>query len=44
MAGSVKMVQHDRVEILDTKLSEVTRVLSQWGVGTQELLGKQSMI
>lgn len=40
MAGSVKIVARDRIEILDAKLSEVTRVLTQWGVGARELLGK----
>ena len=41
MAGSVKIVPRDQIEILDARLSEVTRVLSQWGVETRELLGKQ---
>jgi uncharacterized membrane protein len=41
MAGSVKIVARDQIEILDARLSEVTRVLNQWGVGTRELLGKQ---
>jgi uncharacterized membrane protein len=44
MAGSVKIVQRDQIEILDAKLSEVTRVLSQWGVGTRELLGRQKKL
>jgi uncharacterized membrane protein len=30
MAGSVKIVPPDQIEILDARLSEVTRVLSQW--------------
>ena len=37
-AGSVKIVSGDRIELLDTSLGDVSRILSQWGVGTRELL------
>jgi uncharacterized membrane protein len=39
-SGFVKIVRKDRVEMLDTNLSEASRVLSHWGVGTRDLLGK----
>jgi len=39
-AGSVKIVDRDRVELLDTDLGEFTKVLSLWGVGSGELIGK----
>jgi uncharacterized membrane protein len=37
-AGTVKIVSGDRIELLDTGLADVSRILSQWGVGTRELL------
>ncbi len=37
-AGSLKIVDRDRVELLDIDLGEFTKVLSQWGVGVRELL------
>jgi len=40
LAGSVKIVPMDQVEILDSSLSDLAGVLSQWGVGMNELLGK----
>jgi uncharacterized membrane protein len=39
-AGSVKIVNRDRIELLDTNLGEFTKVLSHWGVGVRDLLGK----
>ena len=39
-AGSVKIVNQDRVELLDTNLGEFTKVLGHWGVGVRDLLGK----
>lgn len=39
-AGSVKIVNQDRIELVDTNLGEFTRVLSHWGVGVRDLLGK----
>jgi uncharacterized membrane protein len=41
-SGSVKVVGQERVEKLDADLGEVSKVLSLWGVGTRELLGKNS--
>ena len=39
-SGFVKIVGKDQVEMLDTNLGEASRVLSQWGVGVREILGK----
>ena len=39
-AGSVKIVGSDRIEMLEVSVGEASRVLSQWGVGARELLGK----
>jgi uncharacterized membrane protein len=41
-AGSVKIVDRKRVELLDANLGDVSKVLSHWGVGARELLGKKS--
>jgi uncharacterized membrane protein len=41
-AGSVKIVDRKRVELLDANLGDVSKVLSHWGVGAGELLGKKS--
>jgi hypothetical protein len=41
-SGSVKVVSRDRVEMLDANIGDVSKVLSLWGVGTRELLGKSS--
>ena len=41
-AGSVKIVDRKRVEMLDANLGDVSKVLSHWGVGSRELLGKKS--
>jgi uncharacterized membrane protein len=37
-AGPVKIVGRDRIEMLDASLGDVSRALSQWGVGTRQLL------
>ncbi len=37
-AGPVKIVDRKRVELLDANLGDVSKVLSQWGVGARELL------
>jgi uncharacterized membrane protein len=37
-AGSVKIVDSSQIEMLDAELSDVTRVLSLWGVGMSELM------
>jgi uncharacterized membrane protein len=39
-AGSVKIVSSDRIEMLEASLGDTSRVLSHWGVGARELLGK----
>ena len=39
-SGFVKIVGKDRVEMLDTNLGEASRVLSHWGVGVRDILGK----
>ena len=41
-AGSVKIVNQDRIEFLDASLDEVSRALSFWGVGLHEVLGKKT--
>jgi len=41
-SGSVKVVNQDRLEILDANLGDVSRVLSHWGVGVRNLLDKQT--
>jgi len=40
-AGTVKIVERARVELLDTDLGELTKVLSLWGAGAGELIGKK---
>ena len=39
-AGSVKILDRDRVEVLDTNLADFTMVLSHWGVGVRDLVAK----
>ena len=39
-AGSVKIMDGDRIEMLDATLDEVSRALSLWGVGTHQLLDR----
>ncbi len=41
-AGTVKIVERNRIELLDTDLSEFTKVLSLWGVGAGEMAAKKS--
>jgi uncharacterized membrane protein len=41
-SGSVKVVNQDRLEILDANIGDVSRVLSHWGVGVRELLEKKT--
>ena len=40
MAGSVKIVRRERLEILNAGFADVTQVLSNWGVGVRELVGE----
>jgi len=37
-SGAVKIVRMDHVEVLDASLGDLSRVLSQWGVGARELV------
>lgn len=39
MAGSVKIVRRDRMEILDAGFGDIARVLSHWGVGVRDIVG-----
>ena len=39
-AGSVKIVDRDRIKFLEANLGEVSRALGHWGVGVRELLTK----
>ena len=39
-AGSIKIVEQDRVELIDTNLAGFTEALSHWGVGVRELVRK----
>ncbi|MDH3572247.1 MAG: DUF502 domain-containing protein [Desulfobacteraceae bacterium] len=41
-SGSVKVVNQDRLEILDANIGDVSRALSHWGVGVRELLEKKT--
>ena len=41
MAGSVKIVKRDQVELLSVGLAEITQVLTHWGVGTRAALHPQ---
>ena len=38
--GSVKIMDSDRIEMLDVPLGDVSKALSHWGVGVRDLLGK----
>ncbi len=37
-AGSVKIVDGDRISFLEANLGDVSRALGHWGVGVRELL------
>ena len=41
MAGSVRVVQRDQIELLSVKMSKVSEVLTHWGVGSGEILEKK---
>ena len=41
-AGSVKIMSSDRIEMLDASLGDTSMVLSHWGIGARELLGKNT--
>jgi uncharacterized membrane protein len=38
LSGVVKIVPREQVKLLNVKLADVTRALSQWGVGTRDML------
>jgi uncharacterized membrane protein len=40
LTGSVKIMDSDRIEMLDAPLGDVSKALSQWGVGVRDLLSK----
>jgi len=42
-AGAVKVVPRSRLEMLNSNIGEASRVLSHWGVGVGQLLGKTRM-
>ena len=42
-AGSVKIVDRDRVKFLEANLGDVSRALGHWGVGVRELLPESCM-
>ena len=39
---SAYLVARERIKILDVRISTVARVVTQWGVGAQELLHKEN--
>ncbi len=41
-AGSIKIVQKDRVTLIDTDLGNFTKVLSHWGIGAKDMLDKDT--
>jgi uncharacterized membrane protein len=41
-AGSIKIVPKDRVEPLSVSMGKLTEVLSQWGVGSREILKEKT--
>ena len=42
-AGSIKIVDMEMVQLLDTNLGDFTMVLSHWGVGTRNLSAKRKL-
>jgi uncharacterized membrane protein len=42
--GPVKIVEQDKVELLNANLAEFTKVLSQWGVGTAAMKSKNKSV
>ena len=39
-AGSIKIVDESRVEIVDSNIGEYSRILSHWGLGLPQILNK----
>ena len=42
-AGSIMIVDRERVELLDMSLSDFTVIVSHWGVGTRKLMAKKRL-
>ena len=42
LAGSIRVTNRDRVEELEGNLASFTEVISHWGVGLRDLLGKKA--
>jgi uncharacterized membrane protein len=42
MAGSVRIVPREQVQLLDVRFADLTAVLSYWGVGSRALLEKHA--
>lgn len=40
-AGSVKIISSDCIKLLDVSLADASMILSHWGLGARELLGKK---
>ena len=40
MAGTVRVIERDQIEFIDASRSEVSQMLSHWGVGASGLLAK----
>ena len=40
-AGSIKIVDKEKVELVDTNIGEYSKILSHWGVGLPRLLSKE---
>ena len=40
-AGSLKIVDKEKVELVDTNIGEYSRILSHWGVGLPKVLNKE---
>jgi hypothetical protein len=43
-SGPVKVVSQERIEMLDASLGDVSRALSQWGLGVRDLLWKGAAV
>ncbi len=44
LAGSIRIVERGHVELMDASFGDLTRVLSEWGIGAGELLGKGASV
>jgi len=42
MAGSVRVVKREQLELLSAKMSQVSEVLMHWGVGSSEVLAREN--